>query len=194
MFPRPSSPPAGPRHFLKPNHFSRRPFPRDSPDAGRAPPSAATRRAGRARQARPRPFCRRTATLCRKTWAWKFLPRHRDARGGFAGFSFWSRRATSFAVVTLKTSSTVVMPCRDETPAVFGERFSFPRGARRRGSGRSRRISKPTGGFPRRCPSTQKSRAGQKIRCCGIRGSRRICKSSCSPGMPSFTLSACARR
>ena len=31
--------------------------------------------------------------------------------------------ATSLAVVTLKTSSTVVMPQPDEAPAVFGQRF-----------------------------------------------------------------------
>ena len=80
----------------------------------------------------------------------------------------------------------------DEPPAVLGQHLHarLARGVANlvgRGVFQNR-----AGGFPRRCPSTRKWRAGRKIRCCGIRGSRRICKSSCSPGMPSFALNACA--
>ena len=100
--------------------------------------------------------------------------------------------ATSLAVVTLKTSSTVVIPMRDEAPAVFGQRAHARACARRRESGRSRRFSKSTGGFHCRCPSTRKSRAGQKNRCCGIRGSRRIGKSWCSRECRACALNACA--
>jgi len=78
-----------------------------------------------------------------------------------------------------QNSSTVVMPCRTSRQPSSASVFHA-------GAPAASRIwsldafFKTNWRFRCRCPSTQKSRAGHGSRCCGIRGSRRICK--CDPG------------
>jgi len=72
--------------------------------------SAAARRDDRRRPARLRQFCRRTARLCRKTWAWELDQAATAMLAAEAPVWFFVALSTSFAVVTLNTSSTVVTP------------------------------------------------------------------------------------